>query len=126
MLAMLGASSCYRTEEAFIRRFAKLSCIHDRECQREAYDMAWDSMKDCRADQEALLTQTIDEMGSGCVYQRDQGNECIHTTYRHRKDCGPVEDDLVEACTAVWVCSSGLELDEDPMAGAFEAALPRD
>lgn len=114
-LVVFSTSACYSTEDAFIRRLAKLSCVNARECQQEAFDEAFDSMSDCRDDAEQTLHEQLDGfLDSGCEYIAQNGRDCIHASYHHRKDCGDASE-VTEACDAVFVCPGGLELDEPSM-----------
>jgi hypothetical protein len=113
-LVILSTSACYSTEDAFIRRFAKLSCVNARECEPEAFDEAFDSMSDCRDDAEDRAHSTFDPLlDDGCDYIAENGRACIHTLYHNRKECDLDEVDLTD-CEGVFVCPAGLELDSMP------------
>jgi hypothetical protein len=105
--ALLCASAgCYRTSDAFVHRWAKLQCVNAKECQPESFDAAFDSVSDCRDRIEDGLQVMIDDFeANGCEYIAEHGRECIHTSYRERKDCGAgAAADVAEACDAVFVC----------------------
>src|SRR5262245_54377217 len=90
-LAFLASTACYATEDAFIHRLAKLACVNARECEPEAFDQAFDSISDCRDQTDSELHDQLDsQLADGCEYVAENGRECIHATYHHRKDCGGV------------------------------------
>jgi hypothetical protein len=118
---MFVSTSCYSNEDAFIQRLAKLGCVNADECEPEAFDEAFGSMSECRDRTEDELHGRVDGLlDSGCEYIAENGRECIHATYHHRRDCGPLSSEITDACDAVFVCPGGLELDEQPMSGALE------
>jgi hypothetical protein len=123
-LVLLALPACYRSEDAFIRRVAKLACVNARECDSAAFDEAFDSMSDCRDEAETELRDELDSLlDDGCEYVAENGRECIHATYRHRKDCGEVSSEMEEACDAVYVCPRGAEREDPRMSMPFDAVF---
>jgi len=122
---MLVMSGCYSTEDAFMRRLAKLGCVQARHCEPEAFDATFASMGECRDEQEAALQESIGaSVDAGCEYIAKQGRECIHAVYRNRKTCSGFESEIETACAGVLVCPRDAELDdEEPMQSAFEPVL---
>ncbi|HWB79578.1 MAG TPA: hypothetical protein VG755_31665 [Nannocystaceae bacterium] len=120
-LVVLSTSACYSTEDGFIRRFAKLGCVNARECEPQAFDEAFDSMSDCRDEAEDRAHSTFDPLlDRGCEYIAENGRDCIHALYRHRKECSLDEVDLTD-CDAVFVCPGGRELDEPSMSDVLQS-----
>jgi hypothetical protein len=122
-LLLLASTGCYSTDDAFIHRLAKLSCVNAKECESEMFETAFDSISDCRDQVESQLHDQLDAQLASCEYVAQKGRECIHSAYQHRKDCGTVTTDFTEACEGVFVCPAGLEPEQDPMSTALDAVL---
>jgi hypothetical protein len=102
LVGLFVLQGCYGTADSFIRRISKLSCVNLRECDGDAFEEAFDGeMDECRDESEDVLH----EISDGCEYDADQGRECIHTAYKHRKDCDPEADqDISNDCAGVFDC----------------------
>ena len=108
-LFVSGSVGCYSDSAAFITRAAKLSCVNARECERDAYEAAFDTMRDCRDSAENELQEQLDSLESaGCEYIAENGRDCIHAMFKIRKQCDVgLDAELEDACGAVFVCPDG-------------------
>ena len=105
-LVSSASQGCYRDSDAFISRVAKLSCVNARECENEAYEANFGSMRECRDAAEAELHEAFEPLeDAGCEYIADNGRDCIHAIYKVRKECNADFDtEIADACDAVFAC----------------------
>jgi len=92
---------CYSTMESFDHRMAKLGCINARECRRAEFDATYDSMAECTDN----VAADLDTGFAGCTYVASRGRDCVHATYKLRKNCDLFAMGQLPECQGVLTCT---------------------
>lgn len=114
------AQGCYRSEDAFVRRAAKISCVQAKHCFPDEFAQMFDTMGDCRDDFEAELQNTLAFELESCEYQPEAGRACIRRLYANRHDCDPQAEDFGDDCNGVFLCPREGTVDAD---ASFDEAV---